>query len=87
MKFYTSGDKEKPVILLIPGTCCHYSLFDKVIPLLNEKYQTVVVSFSGFDESDNSEYESMDKETKLIEDYIKENYNNHIHAIYGCSLG
>ncbi len=87
MKFYTSGDKEKPVILLIPGTCCHYSLFDKVIPLLNEKYQTLVVSFSGFDESDNSEYESMDKETKLIEDYIKENYNNHIHAIYGCSLG
>ena len=87
MRIYTSGDKDKPVILLIPGTCCHYSIFNKVVPLLNEKYQTLVVSFSGFDELDNSDYESMDKETKLIEEYIKENYDNHIHAIYGCSLG
>ena len=82
MRIYTSGDKSKPVILLIPGTCCHYSLFNKVVPLLNEKYQTLVVSFSGFDELDNNDYESMDKETKLIEEYIKENYDNHIHAIY-----
>ena len=87
MRIYTSGDKTKPVILLIPGTCCHYSLFNKVVPLLNEKYQTLVVSFSGFDELDNNDYESMDKETELIEEYIKKNYDNHIHAIYGCSLG
>lgn len=36
MKLYTSGNKEKPAILLIPVTCYYYSLFDKVVPLLNE---------------------------------------------------
>lgn len=63
MKFYESGDINKPVILLIPGTCCHYSLFDKVIPLLQEKFYTVVVSFDGFDENEKSEYKSMEDET------------------------
>ncbi len=87
MKFYESGNKSNPVILLIPGTCCHYSLFDKVLPLLKEKFYTVVVSFSGFDENEKSEYLSMDDETIKIEKYIKDNFNNHISCIYGCSLG
>ena len=87
MKFYESGDINKPVILLIPGTCCHYSLFDKVIPLLQEKFYTVVVSFDGFDENEKSEYKSMEDETIKIEKYIKEKFYNHISGIYGCSLG
>lgn len=54
MRFYESGDITKPIILLIPGTCCHYSLFDKVIPLLKDKFYTAVVSFDGFDENENA---------------------------------
>lgn len=87
MKFYESGNKDNPVILLIPGTCCHYSLFDKVKPLLEERFYVVVVSFDGFDENENTTYISMDDETIKIENYIKDNFNNHIKCIYGCSLG
>lgn len=87
MKFYESGDQEKPVILLIPGTCCHYSLFHKVLPLLQERFYTVIASFDGFDENENTEYESMEKETMQIEAYIKERFHQHIACIYGCSLG
>lgn len=87
MNFYESGDINNPVILLIPGTCCHYSLFNKVVPLLKEKFYTVVVSFDGFDENEKTEYVSMEEETIKIEKYVKENFNNHIECIYGCSLG
>lgn len=87
MSFYESGDITKPIILLIPGTCCHYSLFDKVIPLLKDKFYTVVVSFDGFDENEKSEYISMEDETIKIENYIKEKFNNHVSCLYGCSLG
>lgn len=87
MNFYESGDINNPVILLIPGTCCHYSLFNKVVPLLKEKFYTVVVSFDGFDENEKTEYVSMEEETIKIEKYVKENFNNHILCIYGCSLG
>lgn len=87
MKFYASGNQTKPVILLIPGTCCHYSLFDQVVPLLQEKFYTVIASFDGFDENEKSEYISMEDETIKIENYIKKNFYNHISTIYGCSLG
>lgn len=87
MKFYESGDNNKPVILLIPGTCCHYSLFDKVLPLLKERFYVSVVSFDGFDENEKTTYLSMDDETIKIENYIKDKFDNHIACIYGCSLG
>lgn len=67
MKFYTYGKPEKPVILLIPGTCCHHSIFDEVVPLLKERCFVVVASFSGFDETENSVYKNMDTETFAIE--------------------
>lgn len=55
--------------------------------MLKEKFYTVVVSFDGFDENENSEYISMDDETLKIGNHIKEKFNNHISCIYGCSLG
>ena len=35
MKIYTFGAEDAPVLLLLPGTCCHWkSNFGAVIPLL-----------------------------------------------------
>ena len=64
MKFYERGNINNPVIFLIPGTCCHYTLFNKVVPSLIEKFYTVIVSFDGFDEHEKIEYISMEEETK-----------------------
>ena len=61
MKFYTYGEENKPVILLIPGTCCHHSIFDEVVPLLTEKCFVIVASFSGFDETNPGIYKDMDE--------------------------
>lgn len=37
MKIYSFGAETAPVILLLPGTCCHWkSNFGKVIPLLSD---------------------------------------------------
>ncbi len=87
MKFYTYGEPEKPVILLIPGTCCHHSIFDEVVPLLKERCFVVVASFSGFDETENSVYKDMDTETFAIEKYVIERFGGHLAGCYGCSLG
>lgn len=52
MKVYTFGDKEKPTIMLFPGTCCYWkNNFGHVIKPLEEHFYTLVVSYSGFDES------------------------------------
>lgn len=87
MKFYTSGNKENPTILLIPGTCCHWTLFQDVIPLLEKHFYTVTVSFDGFDETENTIYPTMTEETEKIETYVQQEFAGRIDCCYGCSLG
>ena len=88
MKFYTFGEVDKPVILLLPGTCCHWKLnFGEVIPLLEQDYCVVCVSYDGFDDTEDTLFPDMLTETQKIEQYILENLGGRICAAYGCSLG
>ena len=48
MKFYHFGDLAAPVIMLLPGTCCHWKLnFGEVIPLLKDEFHVICVSYDG----------------------------------------
>jgi len=88
MKFYTFGDREKPAVLLLPGTCCHWRLnFDAVIPLLEQNLHVICVSYDGFDDTEDTIFYDMLAETAKIEAYIAEHFNGKIYAAYGCSLG
>ncbi len=88
MKFYEFGNKHNPVILLLPGTCCHWKAnLETVIPLLEKEFYVVCVSYDGFDETEDTIFPDMLTETEKMESYIKKNYGGKIHAAYGCSLG
>lgn len=88
MKFYSFGSSEAPVIMLFPGTWCHWKgNFSGVIPLLEKKYHVVCVSYDGFDETESTEFPTMLEEAEKIENYIKTKFSGHIRAAYGCSLG
>ena len=88
MKIYSFGDEKAPVIMLLPGTCCHWKgNFGHIIPLLERDFRVLCVSYDGFDETEQTEFPSMLEETAKIEDYIKTHCGGHIRAAYGCSLG
>lgn len=88
MKFYSFGDETKPVILLLPGTCCHWKRnFGHVIPLLERNFRVICVSYDGFDETEDTVFSNMLTETEKIEDYIQANHGGRICAAYGCSMG
>ena len=88
MKVYAFGEENAPVILLLPGTCCHWKgNFGHVIPLLSDEYRVLCVSYDGFDETERTGFPTMLEETAKIEDYLKVNCGGHIRAAYGCSLG
>lgn len=88
MKVYSFGAEDAPVILLLPGTCCHWkSNFEQVIPLLQDDYHVLCVSYDGFDETEQSQFPTMLEETEKIEAYIQEHCGGRIRAAYGCSLG
>lgn len=88
MKFYEFGEKTAPVILLLPGTCCHWKLnFGEVIPLLEQHFHVVCVSYDGFDDTEDTVFPDMIAETEKIESYIQNHFGGTIRAAYGCSLG
>ena len=88
MKIYPFGAKDAPVLLLLPGTCCHWkSNFGAVIPLLADSFRVLCVSYDGFDETEQTEFSTMLEETQKIEAYLKTHCGGHIRAAYGCSLG
>ena len=88
MKFYRFGNEDKPDIMLLPGTCCHWKTFSAVIPLLKDTFQVVCISYDGFDENEpDAIFTTMTEETKKIEGYIKAKFGGRIFAAYGCSLG
>ena len=88
MKIYTFGAEDAPVLLLLPGTCCHWkSNFGAMIPLLADSFRVLCVSYDGFDETEQTEFPTMLEETEKIEAYLKTHCGGHIRAAYGCSLG
>ena len=88
MRVYSFGDENAPVIMLLPGTCCHWKgNFGHVIPLLERDFRVLCVSYDGFDETERTEFPTMLEETAKIEEYIKTHCGGRIRAAYGCSLG
>lgn len=88
MKFYKFGKEGSPVIFLLPGTCCHWRRnFEGIIPLLEQDFEVVCVSYDGFDETEDTVFSDMAKQAEKIENYIQENFGGRICAVYGCSLG
>ena len=88
MRVYEFGDRNKPAIMLFPGTCCYWKTnFGHVLKPLQEHFYTMVVSYSGFDETEKSTFLSELDEVEKAEAYIKEHLDGRLFAAYGCSLG
>ena len=88
MTVHEYGEKTNPILMLFPGTMCHWKgNFDKVIEELSKKFFVAVVAYTGFDEQDTEEYIGTMDELDRIEQYINDNYDGKICAAYGCSLG
>lgn len=88
LKTYEFGDKEKPVIVLLPGTSCHWkNSFQEVVPLLEKQFYVACISYDGFDENETSVFPTMLEETEKIEAYILKQFQGRVHCAYGCSLG
>ena len=88
MKIYPFGAPDAPVLLLLPGTCCHWKgNFGAVIGPLAEKFRVLCVSYDGFDETEQTEFPTMLEETEKIEAYLLAHCGGRIRAAYGCSLG
>lgn len=84
MKFYEFGTDNPLTILLLPGTKCYWkNNLEQVIPLLEENFHVIFVSYAGFDETERTTYPDTITEAVKIEAYIKEHFNGKIDIAYG----
>ena len=87
MNFKIFGNKEKPVLMLIPGLGVSYEIFIPLVSILENDFHIIAVEVDGFIIGKHSRFTSIDDQASQIIDYIKTNHNGSIDCVYGLSLG
>ena len=88
MKVYEFGSADKPSIMLFPGTCCYWKTnFGHVLDNLQKHFYTLIVSYSGFDETEDTTFISELDEVQKVETYIKDRLHGNLFAAYGFKMG
>lgn len=87
MKVYKLGDPSKPTIMLFSGTCCYWKTnFGHVFENLQKYFYVMVVSYSGFDETENTTFISELDEVRKVEHYIQSELHGQLFAAYVVEL-
>jgi hypothetical protein len=87
MQFEEMGNMSGKTLMLLPGTCCDWQTnFERVIPVLSEKYHLICVNYDGFEGSDVI-FPDMITVTEKIEQYIQTKHNGRLDGAIGSSLG
>lgn len=87
MKFYEFGKENSIKIMLLPGNMMTHRQFEKLVPLLENKYHIIAVSFDGFDETGETTYSTAKKQAEKIAAFIRKNLNGRIDLVLSESLG
>jgi pimeloyl-ACP methyl ester carboxylesterase len=86
MKFYESGKDNAKSILFIPGNLMSWRQFRETMYLLDDTFHVIIVGLDGFDESEDTEFESFHLEADKICDWIKENLGGKLDILFGESV-
>ena len=87
MDFKTFGNIGLPTLLLSPGLGVSYEIFLPLIGMLEERFHVIAVQVDGFTLDRNTEFTSVDEQTRQLIDYVKVYYNGCLDVAYGLSLG
>lgn len=88
MRFITLGNKENPPVMLIHGMATTAEIcYGKIAPRLAEKYYVILAVLDGHDPCSDTVFRSLDDSCRMIEKFVSENFDGHLYALSGFSLG
>ena len=87
MKFYEFGNPGNPTIMCLPGNFMTHRQFENIVPMLEEDYHVITVSFDGYDETGETVYTTGEDQARKLADYIRNNLDGKINLVYAESLG
>lgn len=86
MRIIEFGNKSKPIMVLIHGFESMYQIWDEYISTYMNDYHIIVPILPSHDSEQKEEFESFDKITIELEQYISK-YSNTVDIIYAMSMG
>ena len=87
MKFYEFGNPSNPSIMCLPGNFMTHRQFENIVPMLEQEYHVITVSFDGYDETGETFYTTGEDQAAKLAAYIHENLGSKIDLVYAESLG
>lgn len=87
MKFYEYGKENKVTIMLLPGNMMTHRQFEHIVPLLEDKYHVITVSFDGFDETGATTYTTAKKQAEKLAAFIRKKLSGRVDLVLSESLG
>ena len=87
MKFYEFGSPEAPSVLCLPGNFMTHRQFEHIVPLLEQDYHVITVSFDGYDETGETTYTTSQHQAQMLAEYICSHLNGKVDLVYAESMG
>lgn len=87
MKFCEFGTVGKPTIMCLPGNFMTHRQFENIVPMLQNDYHIITVSFDGYDETGETTYTTGEDQANKLAAFIRENLGGKIDCVYAESLG
>lgn len=85
MKFKILGEKENPVVVMLTGSFCPGECLDYIYSRM-KKYYIIVPTYNGH-YKDSKDFTTRENEASKIREYLHGIGIEHIHMIYGQSMG
>lgn len=87
MKFYEFGKENSKTIMLLPGNMMTHRQYELLVPMLEDKYHVITVSFDGFDETGETTYTTAKNQAEKLAAFIRERLSGRIDLVLSESLG
>lgn len=87
MRFFEFGNPGNPTIMCLPGNFMTHRQFENIVPMLEEEYHVITVSFDGYEETGETVYTTGEDQARKLADFIRNNLGGKIDLVYAKSLG
>lgn len=86
MKFYEFGNRNAPLMIMLPGSFCPAEALEYLYSRLEKDYYILVPDYSGHYKN-SKPFTTRQKEAAMIVNYLKDNGFDSVAMVYGQSMG
>ena len=87
MKIHTFGEKDRPVVIMLPGSFCNADTMADIIKRLETEFYILAVDYSGQYAGSEKPFSSRSGEAGEIIRYLREHAISSAALVYGQSMG